>query len=467
MAPAPASGVRARDSVLVWAAICTGVAVASLVAPSVPDADPWGWMIWGRQIDAGTLVTTGYPSWKPLPAVVAALTHLVGLSPEGWLVLVRTAGVATLLLAYRLAVRWGGTLAGVVSVVGLALFPGELRFLGHGTSEPLLVALLLGAVEAHLARRRALAYGLVWIAGLLRPEAWPFLLLYGLGIVALRARGRAWIAASLALLVALWLVPDWLGSGDPLHGSQLAKVSAEAVETRASAHPAWTVLSRATGLVVAPVALGALVALVVGARRRVTGVLVLGGLAAGWLGIVVGMTLLGYAGVARFADPAAALVCILGGVAVGWLVGAVPVPRARLLAGGVALAALVPFVVVRASAIAGDAREIGHLARTQGALARAVAAVGGPRAVLDCGIPTTNPILQTALAWDLGVATNAVERPGHPAVVFVARSAPFPNLGGVAAGWPRRPVGGDGEVAVRLVGPLAPGCTWGRGGARG
>jgi hypothetical protein len=35
------------------------LATLSLLLPSVPTYDPWAWLIWGREIAHGELVTTG------------------------------------------------------------------------------------------------------------------------------------------------------------------------------------------------------------------------------------------------------------------------------------------------------------------------------------------------------------------------------------------------------------------------
>ena len=59
----------------------------------------------------------------------------------------------------------------------------------RGNSEGLLVALCLWALERHLDGRRRDAFLLGFAAGLLRPEVWPFLALYGLWLVAGRVAG--------------------------------------------------------------------------------------------------------------------------------------------------------------------------------------------------------------------------------------------------------------------------------------
>ena len=56
---------------LIAAAACVGLAAASLLIPSAPTTDPWGWIVWGREIAHLQLQTAigGAPSWKPLPVL--------------------------------------------------------------------------------------------------------------------------------------------------------------------------------------------------------------------------------------------------------------------------------------------------------------------------------------------------------------------------------------------------------------
>ena len=111
----------------------------------------------------------------------------------GWL--------AALVLAYRLGARLGGPLAGGVAVALLLLVPDWLRYAAHGNAEGIVVALALGAVEAHLAGRRGAALALGYGLALARPEAWPFLGVYGVLLWLREPRLRP------ALLVLAVLLP--------------------------------------------------------------------------------------------------------------------------------------------------------------------------------------------------------------------------------------------------------------------
>ena len=58
---------------------CVLVAVASLPVASALSYDAWGWLLWGRELIGPLPFTTmGYPSWKPLPALIS-----VPLAPLG------------------------------------------------------------------------------------------------------------------------------------------------------------------------------------------------------------------------------------------------------------------------------------------------------------------------------------------------------------------------------------------------
>ena len=50
------------------AAACLALAAATRLIPSAPTTDPWGWIVWGREIGHLQLSTAigGAPSWKPL-----------------------------------------------------------------------------------------------------------------------------------------------------------------------------------------------------------------------------------------------------------------------------------------------------------------------------------------------------------------------------------------------------------------
>jgi hypothetical protein len=169
----PAGQAYARVA-LQWGG-CFALAVASLALPSVPTYDPWAWIVFGRELVGpgpgfSTVASTG---WKPLAVLFTAPLALLGsAAPSLWLVVVRSAGLVALTLAFRLASRGGGPIAGAIAALALLASSDWLRYLSAGNIEPLVVALMLGAIELHLRGRRQGAFLLGALAGLARPEVW-------------------------------------------------------------------------------------------------------------------------------------------------------------------------------------------------------------------------------------------------------------------------------------------------------
>ncbi|HWT22742.1 MAG TPA: hypothetical protein VN213_04480, partial [Solirubrobacteraceae bacterium] len=203
-----------------WRVLAVAAALAALslavVAPA-PAYDPWMWLVWGREVAAGGLDTREGPAFKPLPVVVCALlAPLGGAAPVAWVLLVRTAGIVALWLAWRLGRRLAGGsgLAGAAAVAGVVLAGRLLELTAAGAEPALAIALALGAVETWSSGRVRVAAACVLACGLLRVEAWPFLLVAGAAVWRRRPEHRAALVAAAALLPAAWLVPEWLGSGD-------------------------------------------------------------------------------------------------------------------------------------------------------------------------------------------------------------------------------------------------------------
>jgi hypothetical protein len=82
------------------------LAAISLLYPSTPNYDPWAWVIWGREIIHLDLVTSGGPTWKPLPMIFTTLFAPLGdAAPDLWLVIARAGGIMAIAMAFALAFR--------------------------------------------------------------------------------------------------------------------------------------------------------------------------------------------------------------------------------------------------------------------------------------------------------------------------------------------------------------------------
>jgi len=321
--------MRRAPALAVGAALV--LAAVSLSLPYLPVYDPWAWLVWGREVAHGSLETAGGPSWKPLPVLVDAPLSLLGdAAPDAWLLVARAGWICAPLLAGLLAARLSGEesgrwrwVAAVVAAASVALtadsFTPPLRQFTGGLSEPLLVALVLGAIWAALDERPGWAFGLGAAAALLRPECWPFLALYGLSVRGHHPRLRAATIAVAVLVPIAWFVPDIVGAGNPLEGGETAR--AGGIEPL----DGFAVLGRALAAPLAACWIGVALLLWRGdfVNHRLTkaprggrtlAILLIG--AATWILLVALMAVAGFAGLPRFLAPATAVVAVLGSVGI-------------------------------------------------------------------------------------------------------------------------------------------------------
>ncbi len=188
--------------------------IFTLIWRGSPTYDPWAWIIWGREIVHGELVTTTGPSWKPLPMLFTIPFGLFGdLAPDLWVWVARAFALMGLVAAGQLAVRLGGRLAGVLAIVALASTPLYFAYGIQGSSEGMLVMFCCVAAVRWLDRDEHGAFWWLFAASLLRPEVWLFIALLSLRMLWQSPRRIWWIGGAGAIVIAAWLVPEKLGSG--------------------------------------------------------------------------------------------------------------------------------------------------------------------------------------------------------------------------------------------------------------
>ena len=414
----------------------------SLLLPSAPTYDPIAWLIWGREIAHLDLSTVHGPSWKPLPVIVTTITAPLGeASPYIWVAVARAGAIAAILLSGVLAARLANRAAGVVAAVALAAMPWWLRNGAIGNSEGMMVALVLGAALSHLQGRKGWAFTLAIGAGLLRPEAWPFLGLYALFLVWEDRARLKWIAGGLAALPLLWLAPEYWGSGNAFRASERAQ-HPRANSAAFADHPALEVIKDAIELAPVVAVIFAVVALalagVVVARRGADGAarlpdrrsaiaaLVLGVLAAAWIGLVAVMTARGFSGNPRYLMVPAALLIVLGAVGAAWAIDAVApwlAPSAAIVS-AVVLAAL--FVAPDIGQIRPTLCQVEYQADLYHDLGRLIDDAGGAAYLRSCGHASTGSFLVPQVAWRLRVHSGEVGLGSRdePGVIFHVRTTP-------------------------------------------
>jgi len=410
-----ASGVRPRPPAALLIPASLALAAITLLGPSAPTYDPWSWINWGREVAALDLNTVAGPSWKPLPVLFTTVFSLAGdAAPDLWMLTARAGGLLALVMAYRLGTRLGGRVAGGVAAAALLLADGWFYTVGLGNSEGILVALALWGVERHLDGRPDHAFTLGVGVALLRPEAWPFIGLYGLWLFWTRPRARALVAAGLIAIPVLWFLPELWGSGELLRSSDRANTP-DALSPAFADRPAFAVLARAVAVIPGPALVGLGLAALLGpfASHRGEGrpALFLAGVGAAWLALVALMTQAGYSGNFRYILLPVALACVLGGVGWGWLARSAAsaadrrlgrrVLGARVAVGALAVVVAAPFLPRLVEAAPREVAKLSYEAALYDSLGVAVARAGGPGQVLACGRPVTGPYQVPGLAWRL------------------------------------------------------------------
>lgn len=408
------------------AAACVALAALTLLLPRAIGYDPWNWLTWGRQLTDLTLDTRGGTVWKPLPVLVTAPLALTGAAaPTLWLLVVRSAAFAALLGTYRLGARLGGRAAGVLAAGALPLLPDALVWFYEGTSEWILAAAVVWAVHAHLTGRERRALGLWVLAALVRPEAWPFLLVAGVRAARRDRALRARAAVAAVGVPVLWAAPQWWGSGSPLAAGRVASTSAGALLTRRLGPPWLVTLERFAHAVPAGILLAAgfAVAEAARARRWTTPVLAAGAVA--WVSVVALMAEAGFAGMLRFMLPAAIVGWALGAAGLTRIAALGPRVAGPALAGMLALAGPAAYAGDGVRRVHGEAIAVARAAQHQAELAVALRRAGGPARVLACGRPQIYEYAAPLVAWALDEPARA--RWPRGAGIVVVRSRPLPH----------------------------------------
>jgi MFS family permease len=450
---------------------CLAVSAVTLLFPSTPTYDPWAWILWGREIAELDLVTEGGPSWKPLPILFTVPFSILGddLAPYLWLWVARAGGLLGCVMAYRMASRLiggavsqaaggrhrsvYGALAGVSAFAALLSSNKYVRDAALGNSEPILAAVVLWGFERHLDGRRDHALYLGVAAALLRPEAWPFLALYGLWLWFSEPRLRMRLVAFAALVPALWFLPEWWGAGDPFRAGSRANAPNPGSAAFADS-PAVELFERFAQSTVAPVELGTLIAVAVAAvawfrrpgsmpasgrvRHRQGAILALAALGFSWFALVAVMTEAGFAGNQRYLMVTTAAVSVLGGIGavrvlqgVEWLGGrwSGSARTGRIAAASaffIGLAIASPTIVAKADNTGRVQGGIEHEAYLWHDLKALIDANGGKERLLACGGVFSGPFQTQMVAYELGVHGINVgwKVTPPPGVAFRTRTVP-------------------------------------------
>jgi hypothetical protein len=420
-----------------------------LWARSRPGYDPYGWLVWGKLTLKGALDTNGAPSWKPLPFLFTVPFSLFGhYSLWLWMVFSVAVSLAGLVFAYRIAFRlttgkfaggapapperrYAAYVAGVFAAGLVFLMQDVVSHLTYAhyalsaESDTMIVTLVLAAVDLHLMGRHKWAFWMWWLAGLGRPEVWPFLGLAGIYLWLRQPEYRRWLYLALAAILFMWFVIPGLTSKSFFTAGNIAHNSPR--ECRNG--KVTCTISRFHALEANPVWVLAGLTLALAIWRRWWAILVLAAGALVWLVIEIGFSVKGYPSVPRYMFESGAIVAVLAGVFVGRVIleappliarGArdlAPQARPRLITqlGGWGAAIV---VVAIAGSLFGAARtqlrhervDLRHeraRAKSFNKLHTVVARLTAAR-ILACGQPNIPIGYQSVFAWYMGIKTGVL-----------------------------------------------------------
>ena len=250
--PQPRRRLGVALSWLAVTAVLIGISIAIIVATGMrPGYDAFGWLVWGHQVLHGSLNTDGAPSWKPVTFLFTLPYGLAGDSAQMflWMVTSIAGSLAGCVFAARIAFRLTGPspgrryapfVAGAFAGACVLAIVGYSHLVLIASSDPLIATFCLAAIDFHLSRRHRLAFAMLVLASLGRPEAWPFAFLYAVWSWRAVRSMRVLAIAGLALIPAFWFtIPaltskSWFSSGDlalrtinavnVIHGSKLTGV---------------------------------------------------------------------------------------------------------------------------------------------------------------------------------------------------------------------------------------------------
>ncbi len=380
----------------------------------------------------------------------AVLDLGVEAAPYLWLWIARAGALLALVMSFRLARRLvgrgaAGVVAGVFAAAFLLTTYQYVRDSALGNSEALLAGLFLWGFERHMDGRRDHALYLGLAVALLRPEAWPFLGLYGLWLLVRNPELRLKVVLVGLAIPLLWFGPELWGSGEPFRASSRAGKPNPGSAAFAD-HPGLEVAKRFAERAVIPLQAAGFIAVIVAAlawiRHRAQGaILALAGIGITWILLVAVMTERGYAGNQRYLIVTTAALCVLGGIGIGRIFDGIRQAVAtrssartglRVAFGvfAVGLVALSPVINAKVQNVSKTLDKLRYEASLWHTLPDVIDEAGGPQKLLACGNVYSGPFQTQMVAYQLGIHginvgdVRPLKQSPAPGVIFRTNTVP-------------------------------------------
>jgi hypothetical protein len=428
------------------------VAIAFVVVTRMkPAYDAYGWLVWGRQTLHGNLNTDGAPSWKPLTFMLTfPYAVLKSAQPWLWSVTSVAASLSSAVFAGHIAYRLTGSssgrryapvLAGVFAGAGVLGISGYWHEILIANSDPMVVAICLAAIDAHLSKRYRLTFALLVLASMGRPEAWVFTGVYA--VWACRRVPSMWPLAAIGIvgIPLVWFGVSALTAKSWFHAGDLALSSVNAVNV-IHGSKLTGVLGRVIGLYTLPMQIAAALAVVFAVEMRERVRLWLAGAGLAWIAIEIGLALHGWSAARRYLFEPEAVFVVLAGAGVGraLALGSAAPSALRWLsvtAVAVLVGALIPTVALRLRTVRYEVRLRREAATRIRRLDDVIRRDGGPARIRACGQPVTDVEWQSTLAWETELNVGNV---GFKPSRSIAKGNPIVLFKPHQLGWQVRPI---------------------------
>ena len=415
-----------------WLSTAALILVVSAVlvvwARTRPSYDAYGWMGWGYQTLHLRLNLGGAPSWKPVPFLFTVPFAVFG-HYQLWLWMLTAAAVALggPVFAGRIAFRLTGGIAlredpeplrryaswvaAVIAGAAVLGIEGYFHYILSSQSDPMIVTFTLAALDMWLIGRYqwALVFGV--LAGLGRPEAWPFLALFGAWAWFKLPKMRWMFVLGAAVILFMWFGIPTITNGRPDIAGQLAQASPRELKSNRF----FGTLSRFHEIEYLSVWIAAVIAAAIALLRRNWVVASLAGGLVVWVVVEIAFAFHGWPALPRYMFEAAGVVAVLAGVGVGWLMiegtrfkrASVPAWAGAAVA-AILVATMIPGAISRLRTERQDLRHEHGRTHQITLLASATNALGGTRHILNCGQPVTDVAYVSVLAWTYHVDVGSV-----------------------------------------------------------
>jgi hypothetical protein len=396
-----------------------------------PGYDPYGWLVWGKLTIHWKLDTNGAPSWKPLPFLFTVPFAALGnIAIRLWMITAVAVSLSAGVFAWRIAWRlvdpppgrrYAGYVAGLFAVAGVFGIVQYSHYVLSAQSDPMIVALCLGAIDCYLSGRQRWTLALLVLGSLGRPEVWPFLAVHSVWAWRKQPSMRPMIGGGVLLVPLLWFGIPAISAKTVFVASDNALHSPRELHSNKLSGTVVRFVHQQTWSLELAALLGVVWALVHRKRKYSREVLLLAAAVLIWVAVEIAFALHGFPAVPRYLFEPVAVTAVLAGIAVGRLLLELPPALARIrprlsatstawIAGLVVLVFAAALLPVARARYRTEHKDLLHERARTAEITRLAGVIKllGPAKILACGQPNVPIGYQSVFAWYMGIKTGVL-----------------------------------------------------------